>query len=235
LFLAATLLKGSASSWWDMVQDKIDTWSEFEDEFESFFVSEETRDCWWNELEGLKQGSMTVGEVQLQLEELFTRLDIKEDKMKKRYLVKVLNKELAYEVERSRPSSFVDTIKEAKRVEALTNKYKDDQQTRKPPTYLTSAPSNFSRYESSASSVSTMDRLAADFTNALKIHMAKLQPAGQQQQGYDGRGQGPRREYDGPPKCYACHEYGHIGRYCPNRNHFNGSSSQQQSGKGQGQ
>jgi hypothetical protein len=87
-----------------------------------------------------------------------------------------------------------------------------------------------------------MDRLAEDFTNALKIHMAKLQPVGQQQQqqqqqcGYDNRAQGPRQEYDGPPKCYTCNEYGHIGRYCPNRNHYNGPPSQQQhSGKGQGQ
>jgi hypothetical protein len=242
LFMASTLLKGSAASWWDMIQSKVKTWDEFEVEFESFFVSEETRECWWSELEGLRQGSMTVGEVQLQLEELFTRLEIKEDTMKKRYLVKALNKEMAYEVERSRPSSFVDTIKEAKRVEALTNKYKNDQPARKPPTYLTSAPSNYSRFDSSVSSASTMDRLAEDFTNALKIHMAKLQPVGQQQQqqqqqcGYDNRAQGPRQEYDGPPKCYTCNEYGHIGRYCPNRNHYNGPPSQQQhSGKGQGQ
>ncbi|ORZ23352.1 hypothetical protein BCR42DRAFT_433021 [Absidia repens] len=173
LFLASTLLKGSAASWWDMMNDKVATWVEFESEFVSFFVSEETRESWWTELECLRQGSLSVGEVQLQLEELPTR---------------------------SRPEKFLDTIKEAKRVEALKNKYLDNQNGRKPPTYLTSStPSSYSYESGPASSVNATDRLAEDFTKALKIHMANLNLVGlQQQQGYEGRGQDGR--FDGPPK-----------------------------------
>ncbi|ORZ17365.1 hypothetical protein BCR42DRAFT_392141 [Absidia repens] len=115
---------------------------------------------------------------------------------------------------------------------------------RKPPTYLTSsAPSAYSYESGPASSVNTMDRLAEDFTKALKIHMANLNPVGQQQQqGYEVRG--PRREVEGV-KCYACNEYGHIGRNCPNRRgeycgdyraeYSEPSNYQQQPGKGRGQ
>ncbi|ORZ21280.1 hypothetical protein BCR42DRAFT_389041 [Absidia repens] len=80
-----------------------------------------------------------------------------------------------------------------------------------------------------------MDRLAEDFTKALKIHMANLNPVGlQQQQGYEGRGQDGR--FDGPPKCFGCNEVGHISRYCHNRQReYQGQSSYQRnfdSGKG---
>jgi hypothetical protein len=114
-----------------MKRNTIESWATFKTTFEEFFVSADIEEAWWNELENIEQGDMTTNDLQLTLEELFQRLNIAEDKMKRRYLLKSLNPELAYEVEKEATMDYSRTIRFIKKAEMLNNKYQHIKNTKK--------------------------------------------------------------------------------------------------------
>jgi hypothetical protein len=176
IIIAATKLKGTAASWWDMENKNVKTWDEFKNKFEEFFVSDQTTDAWWNELETVKQGTRTVAQLQLHLEELFTRLSLTDNNMKKRYLLKSLEPSLAYEVERARTTSFLSTIQEAKRIESLKSKYVTGNGQQKAPTYISAQvnDNNSMVAPSLVNSIDQLDQLAQNL-QAMKIHLVQNQ------------------------------------------------------------
>ncbi|KAF7721389.1 hypothetical protein EC973_004803 [Apophysomyces ossiformis] len=97
--------------------------SDFKREFEDFFVSEDICEAWWTELETTVQGDKMVSKLQLYLEELFVRLEVRDNTTCKQRFVKALHPELAYEVERTKLSSYESVVNEAKRIETLMGKY----------------------------------------------------------------------------------------------------------------
>lgn len=125
LKIVPTFLKNNAAAWWDMEKPNIKTWPKFKEKFQEFFVSPDIEDAFWTELENTKQGTASVNELQLILEELFSRLSISDGATKRRYLLKSLNPQLAYEVEREGTCDYLTTLKNVKRAEQLINKYKN--------------------------------------------------------------------------------------------------------------
>ncbi|ORZ04740.1 hypothetical protein BCR42DRAFT_444033 [Absidia repens] len=102
-----------------MEKASIKDWSEFKKSFQEFFISADIDESWWAELENVKQGEVSVNELQLTLEKLFVRLEITDDKIKKRYLLKSLEPELEYEVEKEGPKAYGETMKFMKKAEML--------------------------------------------------------------------------------------------------------------------
>ncbi|KAF7720774.1 hypothetical protein EC973_006139 [Apophysomyces ossiformis] len=175
LTITASLLKGTALVWWVSVESSIKNWIDFEWKFLEFFVSEETCKAWWTELETMQQGDRTVSQLQLNLEELFIRLDIKDKITKKWRFIKALKPELAYKVEKVRPATYINAVSEAKRIETLRNKYhKTDYNMT--PLYLISGPSSSSARSLGRSpniDDSIVDSLVENFQNMLKIHLVQ--------------------------------------------------------------
>ncbi|CAO3653410.1 unnamed protein product [Cunninghamella echinulata] len=106
-----------------MIKGIIKDWTTFKIEFEKLFINGNLSDAWWKELENTEQGTMMINELQSALKKLFYRLKISDDPTK-RYLLKALNKNMAYLTERQRLKIYADTLKCAKEEELLQFKSK---------------------------------------------------------------------------------------------------------------
>ncbi|SAL98364.1 hypothetical protein [Absidia glauca] len=176
LLVAAMLLRGTAASWWHTATNNITNWASFKVEFEEFFVSEGVKDNWRYDLDNLKQGDMTVNELQIQLEELFTCLKITDDATKKKHLFSALDPVMAYEVGKLRPISFAVAIQDARQMEVLKNRLHNSHGLAQPkqndnmaPPSQRSVPYEASAIQSAEDSLEMMNR---NF-KSLKIHLAQ--------------------------------------------------------------
>ena len=51
LTMAGSYLTGAAESWWEMVEDNVVTWSQFEEMFRARFAGKDEYHIWWNKVE----------------------------------------------------------------------------------------------------------------------------------------------------------------------------------------
>ncbi|ORZ07195.1 hypothetical protein BCR42DRAFT_442906 [Absidia repens] len=174
----------------------------FQEKFSRIFVSADVEESWWTELENIKQGEGSVNELQLTLEELFTRLDVTDDKTKKRHLLKSLKPELAYEVEKEGLKGYGETMKFVKKAEMLFYKHQ-----------------NFKKEDSEFSMKDSMDSLVENF-KSLQVFLVNQQQQ-QQHPGQQPRPDQQHQYYQRQPMarfvCYNCGDEGHMSRHCPNR------------------
>jgi hypothetical protein len=251
LKIVPTFLKNNAAAWWDMEKPNIKTWTAFKNNFQEFFISADIEEAWWSELESTKQGTASVNELQLVLEELFSRLSISDSTTKKRYLLKALNPKLAYEVERNGTTDYLSTIKNVKKAETLLNKYhfkneeiKKNQEMNKKKENLHLLTNTSSGNETkSTTDNSIQDSLTslADNFNNLRIFLVNQQQQQQQQQQQPQYSQyqahpnnnhysNNQQRYGEGYNCYNCGGPGHLSRNCPEKHQVNETA-----GKGRGQ
>lgn len=125
LTMAGSYLTGAAESWWEMVEDKVATWAQFEEMFRTRFAGKDKHHIWWNKVEGRKQMTgETVDEVANDLKEYFELLDVSDDGIRVRHLLKALRESISYELEqRAVLGKYEDVVQEARKLEVVQNKY----------------------------------------------------------------------------------------------------------------
>lgn len=125
LTMAGSYLTGAAESWWEMVEDDVADWTQFERMFRARFAGKDKHHIWWNKVESRQQlAGETVDEVANDLKEYFELLDVKDDGIRIRHLLKALRESISYELEqRAALSKYEEVVQEARKLEVVQNKY----------------------------------------------------------------------------------------------------------------
>ncbi|KAF7720670.1 hypothetical protein EC973_006605, partial [Apophysomyces ossiformis] len=53
LFIASSHLHGQVEKWWEVKEDKIKIWNDFEQKFKSQFASPQLKEQWWSKIQSL--------------------------------------------------------------------------------------------------------------------------------------------------------------------------------------
>lgn len=125
LTMAGSYVTGAAESWWEMVEDNVTSWAQFEEMFRARFAGKDKQHIWWNKIEGRKQMTgETVDEVANDLKEYFELLDVSDDGIRIRHLLKALRESISYELEqRTVLGKYEEVVQEARKLEVVQNKY----------------------------------------------------------------------------------------------------------------
>ncbi|KAJ2955298.1 hypothetical protein NQZ79_g8680 [Umbelopsis isabellina] len=123
LWIVPGYLKGAAEIWWEAVEGDIATWEDIVKQFKSKFSSELLHQKWWDDLESLNQGpSESANMIVIKVQGLIKKLEIQDDDVKVRFLMKALRPESSFEAKRSSPKTWDDAVSAAARGERLLTK-----------------------------------------------------------------------------------------------------------------
>ncbi|KAI8363965.1 uncharacterized protein BYT42DRAFT_609052 [Radiomyces spectabilis] len=167
LLVAGSLLRGPAGSWWDANEDFTTTWDEFKDKFRRQFASQDLHAEWWRQLREKKQTGISISELATFQQELFQRLDLRDEHRKVEIFCAALDTELGLLVDRASPNTYQAAVTLARREEGLHIKYgrqampKNLEVNLSKPRRSAYAEPNFT---------DTMDALTNEF-KALRVHM----------------------------------------------------------------
>lgn len=207
LTMAGSYLTGAAESWWEMVEDRVSTWSQFEEQFRARFAGKDKQHIWWNKVESRQQmAGETVDEVANDLKEYFELLDVVDDGIRIRHLLKALRESISYELEqRAALSTYEEVVREARKLEMVQNKYGRGGSSSLGVSSSVGrnhvgseiSPSESASANVAQGSLSSQISALANEIQALKINMVDVR-----------RGRSLR--------CWGCGEEGHKRDQCPN-------------------
>lgn len=125
LTMAGSYLTGAAESWWEMVEDDVADWAQFERMFRARFAGKDKHHIWWHKIESRQQmAGETVDEVANDLKEYFELLEVVDDGIRIRHLLKALRESISYELEqRATLSTYEEVVREARKLEMVQSKY----------------------------------------------------------------------------------------------------------------
>ncbi|CDS11838.1 hypothetical protein LRAMOSA11482 [Lichtheimia ramosa] len=125
LTMAGSYLTGAAESWWEMVEDDVADWAQFERMFRARFAGKDKHHIWWHKIESRQQmAGETVDEVANDLKEYFELLEVVDDGIRIRHLLKALHESISYELEqRATLSTYEEVVREARKLEMVQSKY----------------------------------------------------------------------------------------------------------------
>ncbi|KAG1440015.1 hypothetical protein G6F56_012078 [Rhizopus delemar] len=128
LLIAADHLTGKAEAWFEVACRDIKTWDTFQMVFKKkYCVGME--DIWWGQIRHMKQGpSESVDDVNVKLRELFTLVQVSDERLMIRSFLDAIEPDLTWEVERnlaaSQTPNLEDVVANATRYEMVRNKYR---------------------------------------------------------------------------------------------------------------
>lgn len=125
LIVAADHLTDRAESWFDVHCSDIVSWDAFRIAFQKKYCSGR-EDFWWEEVHNLRQGvNQGVEDIEIKLRELFSLLQVTDEKVKIRYFLQTIFPSLAMEVEKNGVdlSNFDAVVDAALGVEKINQKY----------------------------------------------------------------------------------------------------------------
>lgn len=128
LLIAADHLTGKAEAWFDVACKDIKTWDAFQVAFKKkYWVGME--DIWWGQIRHMKQGpSESVDDVDVRLRELFTLVQVSDERLMIRSFLDAIEPGIAWEVERNfaanQAPNLEDVVANATRYEMVLNKYR---------------------------------------------------------------------------------------------------------------
>lgn len=125
LTMAGSYFTGAAESWWEMVEDDVADWAQFERMFRARFAGKDKHHIWWHKIESRQQmAGETVDEVANDLKEYFELLEVVDDGIRIRHLLKALRESISYELEqRATLSTYEEVVREARKLEMVQSKY----------------------------------------------------------------------------------------------------------------
>ncbi|CAO3588844.1 unnamed protein product [Absidia cylindrospora] len=105
ILMAITHLRGKATRWWEANEDNITNWDQFVKEFKKHYMpSESNNDELWDTMENYHQSEkQSVDDLILVLSELFSKLEITDERLHIRRFLRALHPSIAYEVESKGP------------------------------------------------------------------------------------------------------------------------------------
>jgi hypothetical protein len=124
LFVVGEYLVDKAQLWWTVNERKIKKWEEFKVAFNKQYLAN-MEDSYWTMLQELKQNDQdSVDDIALQMEELFTLLNINNNTFQVRSFLGAIKPAIAFEVERENsPRNFEVAKERAKIIEKNFIKY----------------------------------------------------------------------------------------------------------------
>lgn len=101
LMVAADHLSDRAESWFDVYCADISSWEAFRIAFQKKYCSGR-EDVWWEQIHNLRQSNVQgVEDVEIKLRELFSLLQVTDEKVKTRYFLQSILPFIAMEVEKN--------------------------------------------------------------------------------------------------------------------------------------
>ncbi|CAO3621759.1 unnamed protein product [Mucor hiemalis] len=116
---------GTAESWWNLVEGKVENWEDFQSEFRDKFLKVNPDEA-WDKLKNLKQkNGESVEAFNNELHVLFHSAGIKDEGIKMGLFISALNENIAFELEKKRGkfANFEQAVLEAISLEKLYKKY----------------------------------------------------------------------------------------------------------------
>lgn len=130
LIIAADHLVGKAGIWYDIIGSTATTWTAFTEMFKKKYCAG-LEDVYWSQIKECKQlQGETVEDVDVRLRELYSLVNVTDNKMMIRSFLDAIHPRIAYEVERSSEDSafsrnLEDLVSTAARIESVGLKYQE--------------------------------------------------------------------------------------------------------------